>query len=70
MPMGSRHRLTGMLLSSSRGLILQVDDGGTYALDTPRSAHKLLGLRVTLEGVRVGFDRLDVEWIEQASANP
>jgi hypothetical protein len=27
MPMGSRHRLEGLLLKPKRGLLLQVDDG-------------------------------------------
>lgn len=48
-----------------RGLILQVDDGGVWALDAPSRAYKLVGTRVTVEGVRSGFDRLDVEWIGQ-----
>ncbi len=61
--MGSRHRLTGLLLESARGLILEVDDGGVYALDADRDARNLLGRRVIVEGVRSGFDRLDVDWI-------
>jgi hypothetical protein len=66
MPMGTRHRLTGLLLESARGLILELDDGGVYALDTDHKARKLLGHRVIVEGVRSGFDRLDVEWIGSA----
>jgi hypothetical protein len=46
--------------------VLKVDDGGIYALDVDRSARKLLGQRVTVEGVRSGFDRLDVDWIGPA----
>lgn len=66
MPMGTRHRVTGRLMDSKRGLILEVDDGGVYALDADRGARKLLGHRVIVEGVRSGFDRLDVEWIGAA----
>ena len=66
MPMGTRHRVTGLLLDSRRGLIIEVDGGGVYALDADRSARKYLGLRVTVEGVRSGFDRLDVDWIGAA----
>lgn len=66
MPMGSRHRVTGRLMRSRRGLVLEVDDGGVYALDVDRPAEDLLGRRVTVEGVRSGFDRLDVEWIGPA----
>lgn len=61
--MGSRHRVTGILLDSARGLVLEVDGGGVWALDAHGSARKLLGRRVTVEGTRSGFDRLDVDWI-------
>lgn len=57
-----------MLLNSARGLVLEVEGGGVYALDADREAEKLLGQRVTVEGVRSGFDRLDVEWIGLANA--
>lgn len=65
MPMGTRHRETGLLLDSRRGLVLQVVGGGTWALDTNRGARKFLGQRVIVEGTRSGFDRLDVDWIGQ-----
>ena len=65
MPIGSRHRLEGLLLSSKRGFVLQMDDGGVWALDHDRSATKLVGLRVTVEGTRSGFDRIDVDWLGQ-----
>jgi len=66
MPMGKRYRVTGMLLSSRRGLVLELDDGGTWALDVGREAEALVGQRVTVEGARSGFDRLDVDWIGPA----
>jgi hypothetical protein len=66
MPMGTRHCVTGLLKRSARGLLLELDGGGIYALDAPAGAKALLGLRVTVEGVRTDFDRLDVEWIERA----
>ena len=66
MPSGSRHRLTGILLSSRRGPVLRVDDGGVYALDLDRDVTRLFGHRVTIDGLRSGFDRLDVEWIGSA----
>ena len=67
MPMGSRHRLEGLLLNSKRGLVLKIDDGGVWALDQDRRASKLVGLRVIVEGTRSGFDRIDVDWIGHAS---
>ena len=66
MPIGSRHRVTGLLLEVRRGLVLELDDGGVYALDAEPAARELLGRRVTVEGVRSGFDRLDVTWIGPA----
>jgi hypothetical protein len=55
--------VTGLLLNSTRGFVLQTDEGGVWALDVGRQAQKLLGSRVTVEGVRSAFDRLDVDWI-------
>lgn len=53
-------------MDSARGLVLEIDDGGVWALNAGASARKLLGQRVTLEGTRSGFDRLEVDWIGQA----
>lgn len=64
MPRGTRHRLNGLLLTSPRGLVLRVDDGGLWALDAPRKADRLIGRRVVVGGTRSGFDLLDVDWIE------
>jgi hypothetical protein len=44
-------------------LLIEVDGGGVWALDADGKAAKLVGQRVTVEGVRSGFDRLDVDWI-------
>lgn len=46
--------------------MLRLDDGGTYALDLDRNARTLFGRRVTIEGTRSGFDRIDVDWIGAA----
>ncbi|WBY08149.1 DUF5818 domain-containing protein [Sphingomonas sp. 7/4-4] len=53
-------------MKSRRGLVLEVEDGGVYALDVDRPVAGLVGQRVTVEGTRSGFDRLDVEWIGPA----
>ena len=60
---GTRYRLEGLLLTSDRGLLLQIDDGGVWALDTDPGADRHAGRRVVVEGIRSGFDRIDVEWI-------
>jgi hypothetical protein len=63
---GTRYRLEGLLLDSRRGPVLQMDDGGVWALDTDADVRLMLGQRVTIEGVRSGFDRLDVNWMGSA----
>ena len=69
MPMGTRHRLVGLMLTSKRGPVLEVDDGGVWALDLDPSDKQFIGKRVTLEGTRSGFDRIDVDWIEPVGVN-
>jgi hypothetical protein len=65
---GARYRLEGLLLDSRRGPVLQMDDGGVWVLDTETDISLMLGQRVTVEGVRSGFDRLDVEWMGQTDS--
>ncbi len=51
-------------MTSARGLVLSLADGGVWALDTDdANAREFLGQRVIVEGVRAGFDRIDVSWI-------
>lgn len=38
MPMGTQHRLEGLSLNFKRELVLQIDDGGVWALDHERPA--------------------------------
>lgn len=64
---GTRYRLEGVLDFSARGWVLRMDDGGIWALDTDSQADRHIGRRVTIEGVRSGFDRVDVEWIGEAA---
>jgi hypothetical protein len=66
MPRGTRHTLTGLLDWTERGHILRVDGGGVWTLDPDRALRKWLGKRVTIEGVRTGFDFLSVERITAA----
>ena len=61
--MGARHRLTGSLLESRRGLLLLTDEGAVWALDIADERAGPCGERVRLEGIRTGFDRLAVHWI-------
>lgn len=55
-----------MLRLARRGYELHVDGGGVWALDVAWRARKLRGRRVIVEGIRSGFDRLDVDRIRLA----
>lgn len=70
MPRGTCHIVTGILRPGRWGYSLEVDGGGIWQLDVRRSARKLLGQRVTVEGIRSGFDLLDVERIWLADEVP
>ncbi len=62
-PLGTFHVEDGLLLRQRGGLILQRDDGGRWRLTTEPDAEQHLGRRVRVEGVRSGFDMLDVSRI-------
>lgn len=68
MPRGTRHVESGLLMQEGPWLVLQRDLGGTWRLDAPARARKLLGRRVQIEGIRAGFDLLNVEKLELASS--
>jgi len=69
MPRGARHIETGTLRPGKWGYSLEVDGGGVWQLDVTGSARRYLGQRVTVEGVRSGYDLLDVERITSGNAN-
>jgi hypothetical protein len=64
MPRGTRHIITGTLLPGIGHLyFLEVIGGGSWQLDMCRRNDRLIGHLVTVEGIRSGFDLLDVERI-------
>lgn len=65
MPLGTHHELEGMLLRQDGQLFLRVDDGGTWRLDAPFGAEQLVGARVSVAGLRAGFDLLEVETLRR-----
>ena len=67
MPRGSRHDETGWLNENDGQLTLRRDAGGTWRLDAPQRARKLVGKRVRLEGFRAEFDLLEVKAIDLIS---
>ena len=62
MPRGTRHTLTGTLRRTRLGYALEIADGGVWQLDVgfEWNLRAKLDRRVTVEGVRSGFDLIDV----------
>ncbi len=66
MPLGTAHLLEGQLQLVGVDMQLQTPDGRTWRLRMSRSARTLAGRTVCLQGTRVGYDELDVDWIGDA----
>ena len=60
MPLGTLHTIEGIIRQGQRNYVLAVHDGGEWALETDRRLPKYLNQSVTVEGVRTGFNRLEV----------
>lgn len=65
MPRGTRHVDAGVLMTDRGQYVLERDGGGTWRLDAPWRARRLLGQRVRIEGIRIDFDVLSVTTIEK-----
>lgn len=63
MPVTNRRTLTGILLKDGHELVLQLADNGYCYLDAPAKAYNSVGSRVIVEGIRSGFNRLNVSAI-------
>lgn len=72
MPRGTRHTLTGTLGWNERNRIhvLNMDRGGYWFLDMPGRTKHLIGREVTIEGVRSGFNMLDVHRLRAIDGVP
>lgn len=62
MPRGTRHTLMGTLRWTRLGYALEMDGGGVWRLDLSPfwRVRRYVDSRVIVEGVRSGFDLLDV----------
>lgn len=67
MPRGTRHTLTGTLRRARFGYALEMDGGGMWQLDisTIWLIGRYVDRRIIVEGVRSGFDLLDVHRISK-----
>ncbi|WIW89589.1 DUF5818 domain-containing protein [Sphingobium sp. V4] len=63
-PVGGRIRVQGRLGQSTRGPVV-MDAAGVplWTLNFDEDCPTAPGKIIIVEGVRVGFDRIDVEWI-------
>lgn len=60
MPLGTLHTLEGIVRREPRRLILAVHDGGEWELEPDRQVVRHVDCAVVIEGVRTGFNRLEV----------
>lgn len=65
MPRGTRHVETGTLGWDARNHlhVLNMPGGGYWHLDMPGRTRRFIGREVTVEGIRSGFNLLDVETV-------
>ncbi len=66
MAIGDRRRMTGLLTTAENGLVLKPESGGLIGLDSEPVHVRLIGQRVTIEGIESAWNRLSVETIECA----
>ncbi|HEX8446302.1 MAG TPA: DUF5818 domain-containing protein [Sphingomonas sp.] len=64
MPRGTHHVEIGQLDHDGQSYGLLREAGGRWQLNVPRRARRLVGQRVRIEGIRVGFSELSVSSIE------
>ncbi len=67
MPRGTRHIETGTFRRNHFGFVLEMDGGGFWELEfrPMRGASRYLDQRVTVEGIRLGFNLLEVVRIKR-----
>jgi hypothetical protein len=65
MPLGTTHTPEGLLLTERGALVLRLDGGGCWRLAADADVYQRVGQRVRIEGVRTGFDLLEVRSVER-----
>lgn len=65
MPLGTLHTIVGTVRRGPRGYTIAVRDGGKWELEPDGKIGRHLDCQVTIEGVRTGFNRLDVVRIKR-----
>ena len=64
----NRKRISGRLEYVPRGIALVTNAGDHWILEDFEPSNDDIGFEVTAEGIVVGLDRLQVEWLGQVPA--
>lgn len=67
MPLGTLHTVEGVIRREPKRIVIEVKSGGTWELEASRLVARHIDQAVILEGVRTGFDRLEVVRIKRES---
>jgi hypothetical protein len=65
MPLGTLHTIEGTIGRDKHNHVLAVHGGGEWKLEHDRRLPKYVDASVTVEGVRTGFNRLEVVRIKR-----
>ncbi|WP_425057410.1 DUF5818 domain-containing protein [Sphingopyxis panaciterrae] len=65
MPLGTLHTVEGIVRHEPRRFILAVHGGGEWELEPDRHVVRHVDCSVVIEGVRTGFNRLEVVRIKR-----
>lgn len=65
MPLGTLHTVIGTVRRGQRGYTIAVHDGGEWELEPDGKVARHRDCAVTIEGVRTGFNRLEVVRIKR-----
>lgn len=65
MPLGTLHTIEGVIRREPKRIVIEVNGGGVWELEPSRIVTRHIDQSVTLEGVRTGFDRLEVVRIKR-----
>jgi len=59
---GERIRVSGYIKQSRRGKILKTDDNMIWVIEVPENMEFPGSGSVIVEGIKIGFDRLRIDW--------
>ena len=65
MPLGTLHTVAGVVRREPKRIVIDVNGGGTWELELSRIVARHIDQAIILEGVRTGFDRLEVVRIKR-----